>query len=240
MEKGLHAVSSIPTYVVIPTRNRHDMLKNCIHSISPVGDEHKDNVQDIIVVDNLSDPPIPQTLVGPNIHITPCYEDPPNISKLWNIGIDMARSWANHRMQPEFNIAILNSDVICPEGWIAGMSDGLRKYNATLAYPDQHGNPSAPIKHVVAGPISLYERITGFAFMLRGETSIRLNEDLAWWYGDDDLDWRCRELGGAVLLPGLVVEHLDPNGSTNRRPELMEQAGRDRETFQKIWGTTPW
>lgn len=230
----------VPTYVVIPTRNRHDMLLDCIDSLCHEKEDQGDNLQEIIIIDNLSDPPIHKVHFGPTLYMTPYCDDPPNISRMWNIGIDTARSWANHRMQKEFNIAILNSDVICPDGWIAGMSEGLRKYNATLAYPDQHGNSSAPIKHVVAEPISLYERITGFAFMLRGETSIRLNEDLAWWYGDDDLDWRCRELGGSVLLPGLAVEHKDPNGSTNRDPRLAEQAAKDRETFRKIWGVTPW
>lgn len=226
----------MPTYVVIPTRDRHDMLYNCIESL--FGEEEENNPCEIIVVDNLSDPPIKTHRA--NMSVMRCNNDPPNISRLWNMGIDVSRIYARQGIQPEFNIAVLNSDVICPPGWLAGMDDGLRKYNATLAYPDQHGSLNAPIKHVSAEPISLYERITGFAWMLRGETGIRLNEDLVWWYGDDDLDWRCRELGGAVMLPNLAVEHLDPNGSMNRRTELSVQAGKDRATFQEIWGNTPW
>lgn len=224
-----------PTYVVIPTRDRHQMLANCIDSLR---DGEDGWLQEVVVIDNMSSPKI--NIEDPFVRIMRCNEDPPNISKLWNIGIDIVRSWAQWRAQSEFNIAIINSDVVCPPGWLFGMDAGLRTYNAALAYPDQHGIQTAPIKHVAAAPISLYERITGFAFMLRGETSIRLNEDLKWWYGDDDLDWRCRELGGSVLLPNLAVEHLDPNGSTNRDPRLSIQAGLDRETFRNIWRTTPW
>lgn len=222
-----------PTYVTIPTRNRHAMVKGCIDSIID-----SDCIECIIIVDNNSEPPIEHS--NDNVFVTHCHDDPPNISRLWNRGIDAARALAQFDGHQEFNIAVINSDVVCPPGWLEGIGEGLRKYNAALAYPDQHDAAPGPIKHVYPGPVDLRTRITGFAFMLRGETSIRLNEELVWWYGDDDLDWRCREIGGSVLLPGLAVKHLDPNGSMNARPELSAQAGRDRTTFQRIWGTTPW
>jgi hypothetical protein len=63
---------------------------------------------------------------------------------------------------------------------------------------------------------------------------------MAWWYGDDDLDWEAREKGGALLVPGIPVEHRDPNGAMRDRPELHAQAGRDRATFKAKWGRTPW
>ncbi|HEX9834556.1 MAG TPA: hypothetical protein VGA66_16010, partial [Mycobacterium sp.] len=67
-----------------------------------------------------------------------------------------------------------------------------------------------------------------------------LDESMAWWYSDDSLDWEAREQGGALLVPGIAVEHRCPNGSMYERPELQEQAGLDRETFRKKWGRTPW
>jgi hypothetical protein len=63
---------------------------------------------------------------------------------------------------------------------------------------------------------------------------------MAWWYSDDSLDWTARERGGALLVPGLAVEHRCPNVSTSERPELKTQTGLDRETFRKKWGRTPW
>jgi hypothetical protein len=75
--------------------------------------------------------------------------------------------------------------------------------------------------------------------MLRGESELRLDESMAWWYSDDDLDWQARQQGGALLVPGIPVQHLCPNGSTNERPELQEQAGRDRQTFITKWGKAP-
>ena len=49
-----------------------------------------------------------------------------------------------------------------------------------------------------------------------------------------------REQGGALLVPGIPVEHRCPNASMYERPELKAQAGRDMETFRKKWGRTPW
>jgi hypothetical protein len=115
----------------------------------------------------------------------------------------------------------------------------MRTTAAILAYPDQHKG-HRQILHTRAEPIPLTQRITGFAYMLRGEAGLRLDESIAWWYSDDDLDWTARERGGALLVPGLGVEHRDPNGSTNARRELQEQAARDRQTFANKWGRTPW
>jgi hypothetical protein len=80
----------------------------------------------------------------------------------------------------------------------------------------------------------------GYAFALRGSAGLFADEDLCWWWGDSDLDWRARGAGGvtSVHVPGLV--HHDPNGYTNRCVELSTQAGRDRETFRAKHGFLPW
>jgi len=136
-------------------------------------------------------------------------------------------------------IAVLNSDVVVPPGWVEQLSTAMRSTSAVLAYPDQHGG-TRQILHTKAEPIDLRQRITGYAYMLRGEHGLRFDEDLAWWYGDDSADWTAREQGGALLVPGIPVDHRCPNGSLYERPELEQQTVLDRETFRRKWGRTPW
>lgn len=216
---------------VIPTRNRHDMVADCINSVI-------DQVDRVIVIDNQSDPPIDAEPWHGKVGVVRVPLDPPNISTLWNIGLALADGVAAKHGADRWDIAVLNSDVTVPRGWIDTLSAAMRATTAVLAYPDQHGGRKQ-ILHTKAQPIDLRQRITGYAYMLRGETGLRLDESMAWWYSDDDIDYRAREQGGALLVPGIPVEHRCPNVSTNERPELRAQAARDRETFRAKWGRTP-
>jgi GT2 family glycosyltransferase len=225
-------MTSVYRAAVIPTRDRHDMLADCINSVV-------DQVDRVIVIDNLSSPPIDPEPWHGSVGVVSLPIDPPNISTLWNVGLALADAQAHQHAADRWDIAVLNSDVTVPPGWIDGLSTAMRSGPAVLAYPDQHGG-RRQILHTKAEPVDLRTRITGYAYLLRGEAGLRLDEDLAWWYGDDSLDWTARERGGALLVPGLAVEHRCPNVSTNERPELREQTGRDRETFHRKWGRTPW
>ena len=225
-------VTSLFRAAVIPTRNRHDLLADCITSVT-------DQADTVIVIDNLSTPPIDPEPWHGKVGVVRVPVDPPNISTLWNVGIALADAAAHRADAARWDIVVLNSDVVVPAGWAERLSTAMRSTTAVLAYPDQQGG-TQQILHTKAEPIDLRQRITGYAYLLRGESGLRLDEDLAWWYGDDDLDWRAREAGGALLVPGIPVEHRCPNGSMHERPELAEQAGRDRETFQRKWGRTPW
>lgn len=217
---------------VIPTRNRHDLVADCINSVV-------DQVDSVIVLDNLSDPPIDPGPWHGKVGVAALPIDPPNISTLWNVGISLADSQAHRIEADRWDIAVLNSDVVVPRGWVETLSAAMRATTAVIAYPDQHGGRQQ-ILHTKAEPIDLRQRITGYAYILRGEAGLRLDESMAWWFSDDSLDWEAREKGGALLVPGIPVEHRCPNGSMYERPELQEQAGRDRATFEAKWGRTPW
>ena len=80
--------------------------------------------------------------------------------------------------------------------------------------------------------------MTGWAFMLAGEKGITADERLVWWFGDDDLDWKSRQAGGTLRIPGYPVQNRFPNGQ--HTGEREEQASRDRATFESIWGRAPW
>lgn len=224
---------------VIPTRDRHHMVRDCVNSVL-------DQVDAVYIIDNGSVPPIdpgqwPMGEGNAFVGSAVVEMDPPNISRLWNVGLKLAThshqhaGW--HPWEP-LDIVVLNSDVIVPPGWVDTLSDAMRNTRAVLAYPDQFGG-QRQILHTKAEPVDLRQRITGYAYMLRGEAGLRLDESMAWWFSDDSLDWTAREAGGALLVPGIPVQHLDPNGSTNARVELQEQAGRDRETFITKWGRAP-
>lgn len=217
---------------VIPARDRHDMLADCVRSIT-------DQVDHVVIIDNGSKPAITAELMPWNVSVVSAPMDPPNISVLWNTGIGLADALALQNFAAHWDIAVLNSDVVVPAGWAPALSAAMRSTTAVLAYPDQHGG-TVQILHTHAGPIDLRQRITGYAYMLRGEAGLRLDESMAWWFSDDDLCWRARQAGGGLLVPGIPVEHRAPNVSTNASPELQAQAGRDRATFQRKWGRTPW
>lgn len=225
-------MSGVFRAAVIPTRDRHDLLTECVGSVV-------DQVDRVIIVDNLSDPPVAVEQWHGKVAVVRLPLDPPNISTLWNVGIALADSNAHAIGATAWDIAVFNNDVVVPPGWVESLSTAMRSTSAVLAYPDQHGGRQQ-ILHTKAGPIDLRQRITGFAYMLRGEHGLRLDESIAWWYSDDDLDWQAREAGGALLVPGLAVDHRCPNGSLYERPELQQQTARDRETFRQKWGRTPW
>jgi hypothetical protein len=224
-------VTGLYRAAVIPTRDRHDMLTDCIDSVVA-------QVDSVFVIDNLSSPPIDPDPWAGRVHTVRVPMDPPNISVLWNVGLELAASAALQLCAKQWDVTVLNSDVIAPAGWVDTLAQAMRSTTAVLAYPDQHGG-TRQILHTRPEPVDLRTRITGYAYMLRGEHGLRLDESMAWWYSDDDLDWCARQQGGALLVPGIPVEHRAPNTSTNERPELQAQAALDRQTFITKWGKAP-
>lgn len=220
-------------WAVIPSRNRREQLTSLARQLV------RDGVS-VVVVDNGYDPPL--TMEGGSLPWTviQCHDDPPNISRLWNVGLrHVARvsETIDYDDLGDYCVAVLNDDIVIPDRFVSRLANALAQTGGAVAYPDQHGFGQT-LKHEYAGPISLYRRMTGYAFALRGSARIFADETLAWWYGDDDIDWRARLQGGSVLVGGLTVQHLTPNQTTVG--ELAEQAGRDRETFIKKWGRAPW
>lgn len=217
----------IPTFAVIPSNGR-PVLDECLEAIGKQVDAT------FLIANDWQRSPGVDAL---DAYVT-VYCGDPNISCWWNHGLNKAAALARSCSYDEWNVAIINDDAIAPPGWVETLSTAMRSTPAVLAYPDQCGGREL-ILHTVAGPVDLRQRITGYAYMLRGEAGLRLDESMAWHYSDDDLDWQAREAGGALLVPGIPVEHRAPNVQTNARPELVKQAARDRETFITKWGRAP-
>lgn len=186
-----------------------------------------------VVIDTGYDPPLVRRDWG-NIEIIVDVAQPPNISRWWNLGLDHVKAREGDN---EYVVAVLNDDLELPRRFVQQLAEGIVQTGAAAAYPDQHGFGQNHL-HQFAGPISMYRRLTGYAFALRGSANIRADETLQWWYGDDDIDWTARQRGGALLVGGIRVAHLRPNETTVG--ELAEQTGHDRRQFEAKWGRTPW
>lgn len=215
---------SRPRIAVIPTHNRPQELGVAVTAIGP-------QVDTVIVIDNASDPPVN----GVEAIVIRDPEQPPNLSRLWNIGLDAAAAWA--KGHDEWDVAILNDDTIAYPDWMDKVSRGLRETTAAAAYTS---NPYMN-RIVIHGPHSGWgtgTRVHGWAFAMRGETTFRFDERFRWWAGDDDASVWFRNNGGIAAVPGDEVLNTLANSST--AGELMVQAAKDMQTFVDKWGRRPW
>lgn len=132
-----------------------------------------------------------------------------NISMWWNMGIKFA-----HEHDAEY-ILILNDDVNIPDGWLDAILERLRA-GATGASGERG--------------VGL---ISGFAFGLNGSENVMADENLVWWYGDDDIQRQCNALGGFAIIPNLPVENYYANSSYSR---FTQQIAKDRQYYEWKWG----
>jgi len=107
-------------FAVIPTNGRA-CFKDCLLAIEPQVDE-------VIVVEG-----------GPEAARVPWVEHPVirepelNISKWWNLGLEMAQLLAKGAGAPQWNVAILNDDTIVPTGWMSAVTAAMRQESAAAA-----------------------------------------------------------------------------------------------------------
>lgn len=161
-------------------------------------------------------------------------DDQVNLSQIWNMGLDRAEQLAGGE---EFTVAVFNDDLTLPPGLVQAFADKIQREGSSAVYAHSYTDLPNMTNH---DPWHLGNRMVGFAFALRGSDGLRADEDLLWWWGDSDLDWRARQKRGVCALGVPTLQHHDPNGYTNRNPELTAQAGRDRDTFHRKWGFLPW
>jgi hypothetical protein len=219
----------IHTCAVVATKKRHSLVRDMLRTIDG-------QVGGVVVVDNNDTPdPIAEdefTMAVLNVHY-PCY--PPNISELLNVGLDKLYT---PNAPTEWNVVLLNDDVLCPQGWVESLSGAMRATTAVMAYTDRQGRPE-PVLYTQS-PATPHDAATVWACMLRGERRLRFDESMKWWYSDTDLDFYCRQVGGVLAVPGPLPEHLHPSEQTLADPVLTAQTHRDRERFNQKWNGVPW
>ena len=125
------------TLIVIPTRNRVDLLSLCIDSIRRTTDA---NEIDILVIDHESDDPATLDYLRTNGDLTVWrYSGPFNYARLNNLGVEHYRR--ERGVLPAF-VVFLNNDIEAIEtGWLTQMRSLAARaevgaVGATLLYPD--------------------------------------------------------------------------------------------------------
>lgn|SRR5262245_60880634 len=227
---------TIPRAAVIPTNGR-ECVEQCLDAIMP-------QVDFAIVVETKKHHGIKYR---PGAYKHWYDEGDINISAWWQAGLDEAQWRIEHGTGPLINlylaserrkwdVAILNDDAIVPEGWFTAVASKMREMKAAAASSNAH--ITMPVLYTHPGPIDLFARMNGFAFIVRGELEMRPNKMLTWYFSDDHMDWQARELGGVVVIPGFPVNHLYPNGQVT--PQIQEQIAQDAQEFVHIWGMRPW
>jgi GT2 family glycosyltransferase len=119
--------------VVIPTRDRADLLASCVDSIVDDAQPHE-----IVIVDNGSVEPATEALydrlrADPRVRILP-WDKPFNFADLCNAGAEAARGET---------LLFLNNDVVFPEpGWIGPLAawltvPGIGAVGAKLVWPNE-------------------------------------------------------------------------------------------------------
>jgi hypothetical protein len=216
----------IPRFVVITTYERPAVAMDCVTSILPDADM-------VLVIDNgtehlFPEPPEDSTLTPWWVHRH--EEQPVNLSKLWNIGIEWAAGEARLGGFDQWDVAILNDDCIVPEKWFSQLQNDMRAVNAAAGCT---GNAMGVLTQ--PGVVPINTRMTGWAFVLRGELGLRADEQFKWWCGDTDLDWQARQAGGMVMVPRGEVTNRFPNGYT--WGDRAVQAGVDHDAFIAKWGS---
>jgi hypothetical protein len=196
-----------------------------------------DQVDMIYVIDNGSDPPIHEAVWGVDpmqVVVIRDSEQPPNLSRLWNLGLDQIAMTAAR----EHKVAVLNDDTRIPPGWFDAVAEAMDRTGAAAGCSSPWDGRLVQELLKTEPDSDLMNRMVGWAFILRGETVLRADERLRWTWGDSKLDWDARRAGGMVVIPGYRVDNLYPDQSTTG--VLAEQSGRDRATFQEIEGWNPW
>lgn len=210
---------------LILTHNRQGLLYNAIAHIQP-------QVDHVLVIDNASDPP---AVVPEGVALATLPEQPPNLSRLWNFGLDY---YAGFFGQQPWDIAVLCDDTVPPDGWFDAVTAAMRETGATVGCTNPWGVPHAPkVKRRPDGDIA--GRMIGWAFVLDGTSGLRADENMTFWYLDTDLDFQARQLGGFVMVGGFPVPNVHP-GEYTATGRYNKQIERDRDAFAAKWGYLPW
>lgn len=219
------------SYAVVLTHNRPEMLRVTVDAIAP-------QVETVMIIDNASDPPVTDANWPTNVAVVHDAMQPPNLAHLWNRALETfavgGPSTGEH-----WDAAFLCDDVIVPPDWYWRVTDYMHDYQGSAG--SAHGYQPQSMATVKRSPDpDIYGRMCGWAFVVCGESGIRADESMRWWWCDTDIDWQARARGGTIIAPGAIATNQLPNAWTNAKPELGEQAGKDRAAFAAKWGSNPW
>ena len=131
-----------------------------------------------------------------------------NISRWWNLGLNIA-----YAKGAEI-VYVLNDDAGLPDDWADLMN-----------------------KEILAGASGASANrgeglITGYAFALNGNDKVLADEQLVWWYGDDDIQRQCEQLNGFAIVPGVAVANYFAFQTSQ---DKKDQIAKDKAYYRDKW-----
>jgi hypothetical protein len=213
-------VPKLPTYAVIASKDRPEMLANLVAQLAPQCTA--------VVLDNGYDETPDVDAFVHRVHGMLLHA-------MWNKGLDHAAAAEDGRPH---NVLIINDDVEVAPDVCARLEVALRTNEEIwIAFP--HPELPAGLAAAFENPNYDGRTLTGWCFMLRGEAGLRFDEEFSWWYGDSDMERTVRAAGKHVAgVGGVRVQHLDPLRSTEN-PQLLEMARSDEQRFAAKWDLNP-
>lgn len=191
-------------------------------------DELSDDMP-IVVVTNGEDPLRPYE-VGDAVLVTDTEPDI-NIYRWWALGIASATQFDN-------DVLILNADAqLLGDPYV--MSDALRTYDVSVAFPDAYNQlqmDAVRVRKSARPHEDLRNRMTGYAFVMRKDRLTLPDTGFRWWYGDDDLEWRLSGSGGTAMVGQCGVVHPATGAGW---PGMEDVIKADRRHFIAKWGVAP-
>lgn len=223
-----------PRFAVVPTHNRPQRLASLVAALGT-------QVDTIIVLDNASDPPtdwgqLAALAPQATVEVVREPEQPPNLSRFWNILFDRCAKLAGDRGQETWDVAVFNDDAVVPYGWFDACSTFLRGHEKAVAA--HTGTVPVHRRELLDEyPFPRDKRMCPWAFMVKGEAGLRSDESMRWWFFDDDFCRQAIDAGGVLAVPGPLVINAEAVQSTTG--VLAEQAQIDQATFEAKWGGLP-
>jgi GT2 family glycosyltransferase len=242
--------------IVIPTRDRADLLKRAIETLFEKSDWPN---RELIIVDNGSVEPETFALferVRPLENVQIILDDQPfNFSRLINAGARAARgdmlAIINNDVEtdrPDYmspllalacdpEVGVVGAKLLFGDGSVqhAGIALGIR---ALTGHPGVGRSADDPGPHNILSTTRRVSAVTGACMFTRREVFERLggfSEDYVIEFNDVDYCLRAGDLGLAVIYDAASVLTHNEGSSRQGRP-LREQEVRDRQRFIRQWG----
>lgn len=160
---------------------------------------------------------------------------PRNIARWWNAGLDHVNGDG-----ATWEVFLPGSDVLGETWSVAVLAVELRRRGLTMVGPHFAclcADWSAVEVYAAASRRTVFDRVPGACMMVAGESGLRFDERMPWWYSDDDAETWARHNGGAGLVHGTGLLH--PNDHP-LDAEQAEHATASRALYVQKWGREPW
>lgn len=190
----------------------------------------------VFVVANGENPPTSKDI--PKATILQYPDDEFNMAKWWNMGLEYASKKAKGK---PYEVFVFESSTFATQSTVIQLATALRENDLAAVSPDRWDTlPEGQIliERELKPLDNMAHRMTGYAFMLKGELELRADPKFRNWYPDDDLEWQARKAGGVGMLGHVTVGH--PKYGSPLSPMLQKFADEDLVKFKNKWGYAPY